>query len=649
MAKQKDGTFKLYIVWVAALIAVVLITLTYQRESTNFYGIAETREITVNSKVTVEIRKINVNEGQLVEKGTLLVELGSPELTLQINQISHQIDQLKAEKGISKSEIESSIRELQAQKASIVSDISYRIKQLENKYRINKNLSSGLKSLNKSKNSNSENNPIQLQIAALKEEQKLSVSPINIKINLLRKELDESESPIKIRVQKLEEELRLLEQENQKLNIYSQISGIIGSVNFKAGEKVAPFVPILTVHARTPSFVKGYIHENVYSKMEVNDKVNVTSVSDSCNYVEGTVAGVGARIVEYPLRLRKHPDIALWGREIIIKIPENNDFILGEKVLISSLDEDNKSFSEKIISSVKTNEVQAAGLPSEMEKTPDLKTIELQKGLEASEVLYLTDIDRYLILSDETDRKEPAIFLADRSGKIEKTVIKGFEKINDMESAALADDGTIFIASSQSFSRKGKLKDERKLLVKIKRSGKIFSLLQKILLYDVLEEYAKNNEGEVVEFLNDGIRNRTLDIEAMFFKDGNLYLGVKAPLLKNCSVILKIPEINNVMKNGKTIDDSISIWKQITLEDDSGRKDISGMALSGETLFITGTTNKNGGLWELGINSQTPKLIESFKDLRPEGVSVTPETDKLLLAFDQGSQASQIGFIKVKR
>ena len=28
-------------------------------------------------------------------------------------------------------------------------------------------------------------------------------------------------------------------------------------------------------------------------------------------------------------------DIPIWGREVIIRIPENNTFLLGEKVLIS--------------------------------------------------------------------------------------------------------------------------------------------------------------------------------------------------------------------------------------------------------------------------------------------------------------------------
>lgn len=648
MIKKKDGTLKLSIIWVTVFIAVALITLAYQRESTSFYGIAETRETKINSKVTVDIMKINVREGQLVEKGVLLVELSSPEMTLKINEISHQIDQLKAEKGVSKSEIRSNIRELQAQRASVVSDINYRIKQLENKYKINKNLSSGLKSLNKKK-SNSGSSPIQLQIAALKEEMKLSVSPINIKINLLRKELSGSGDPIKIRLQRLEEELKLLNRENSKLNIYSQISGIVGSVNFKAGEKVAPFVPILTVHQRTPSLVKGYLHENVYTKMKVGDKVNVASAADNSSLVEGTVTGVGAKIVEYPLRLRKHPDIALWGRELIIKIPENNKFILGEKVLISSVREDNKSVMEKIKGFLGMEEVQASALPVKPVKETESQTFKLPEGIEASEIIFLSDIDRYLILSDDTDNKSPILFLTDSKGTVETAMISGLDKINDMESAALSDEGSIFIASSLSHSKKGKLKNDRKLLVKVKRSGKSFKLEKKVILYNIFADYSGKNKSDSATFLKTAITEKTLDIEGMFFKDGNLYLGVKTPLLKGSSIILEIKNIDSVIQKETAAKESINIWKTFKLEDSFGTKKLSGLSLSGNTIYATGTTSENGGIWSLDINSQTPELIKSFTSLRPEGVSVTSEKNKLILAFDQGSDLSQISFIEVKK
>jgi HlyD family secretion protein len=109
---------------------------------------------------------------------------------------------------------------------------------------------------------------------------------------------------------------------------------MIGMVKFKEGEKVSPFDTILTLHPAAPSYVKGYIHENVYSRVATGDTVEVRSFTDNRQATTGKVAGVGSRIVIYPERLQKRVDIPIWGREVIIKIPDNNSFLLGEKVLI---------------------------------------------------------------------------------------------------------------------------------------------------------------------------------------------------------------------------------------------------------------------------------------------------------------------------
>ena len=273
----------------------------------------------------------------------------------------------------------------------------------------------------------------------------------------------------------------------------------------------------------------------------------------------------------------------------------------------------------------------------------------LPKGIEASEIIYLSDIDKYLVLSDDTENKAPIIFLVDSKGNVEETSISGLDRINDMESAALAENGSIFIASSQSHSKKGKLKDDRKLLIKVKRDGKHFKLEKKVLLYDILAEYSKMNNSDSAGFLKTSIADKTLDIEGMFFKDSNLYLGVKSPLLNGSSVILEIKNIDSLMKNEKIAERSVNIWKTFTLKDSSGKKELSGMSLVENTLYITGTTSKNGGLWRLSVNSQEPVFIKEFRNLRPEGVSAASEKNKLALAFDQGSQPSQIGFIKVEK
>jgi len=87
---MKRNRLLLYFCWCIAIVVLVLITFRYQGEFTEFYGIAETREIAVNSESAVEVKKIHIIAGQTIQKGDLLVELYNPELTQSINETTHK-------------------------------------------------------------------------------------------------------------------------------------------------------------------------------------------------------------------------------------------------------------------------------------------------------------------------------------------------------------------------------------------------------------------------------------------------------------------------------------------------------------------------------------------------------------------------------
>ncbi len=283
----------LNIVWVILVGVVIYFSSMYTRESANFYGIAETKEIVVNTDNPVIIKKIHVVEGQKVKEGDLLVELERPELTMRITQ--------------EKSQRQSRLRELRAE-----------LQSLRAQYSMNKKLSKELRSIESEEKSEEIMNPIKIQINNLKRE--------------IAQILNESSEA---RKDTMKNETDLLREEMKKLNIRSEIDGVIGNVNFKRGENVSPFTPILTLHKKSPSYIKGYIHEHAYNKVSIGQEVKIHSLTDRKNGIKGKVVGVGSRIIRYPRRLRKRPDIEIWGREVTVKIPEDNNLLLGEKVMIS--------------------------------------------------------------------------------------------------------------------------------------------------------------------------------------------------------------------------------------------------------------------------------------------------------------------------
>ena len=160
----------LYLVWVLVAFILLIIFLNYGSESTNFYGIAETREVIVNSEHPVELKKIHVVQGQVINKGALLVELDRPDLKMRINEITHQIEESRAQNIVTTAALRSQIAELKAQKASRTSKITYQIKQLQAQYDINKKLTAALGSIEQDGETVEETgtgNPLKLRIEGL--------------------------------------------------------------------------------------------------------------------------------------------------------------------------------------------------------------------------------------------------------------------------------------------------------------------------------------------------------------------------------------------------------------------------------------------------------------------------------------------------
>lgn len=339
---------RFYVICVGITASLVGITAFFQSEPTQFYGIADTKETIINSDASVEIKKIRVVQGQPVDAGDTLAILERPELAMKISEISHMLNEYRARKVLATNISISEKRKIIAEQEEKTNEITAQIRELEAQYDMNKKLVAELRSVKTAELEldDSSTHPILAQIKSLREQLAISKNPSNIEIERITKQLmgGGKDDPLEVQVQRLSDELVLLNKEQQKLVMVSQIHGMIGAVKFKEGERVSPFDTIITLHAAAPSYIKGYIHENVYSKVSVGDTVSVKSASEEKSGITGIVAGVGSRIVDYPERLRKRQDIPIWGREVLIKIPENNNLLLGEKVLLSVLNKKKQRF-----------------------------------------------------------------------------------------------------------------------------------------------------------------------------------------------------------------------------------------------------------------------------------------------------------------
>ncbi len=339
---------KLYLVCFCVLVVLVFTTINIRNESSSFFGLADTTEIILNSESAVEIKKLRVTPGQFVNKGDTLAELNSYELEIRINETSHLLDELKTKSAAHKQMTQAQIRQIKSEQEEKINALKTEVQPIQAQYELNKKLLEELKSMRRNtsgkEDKDDSTSPVAIQINNLQKQIKQTQDSIVILVDRVRKDMSYEGDPLADQINRTTEELRMLKDEKKKLFIVAQINGLIGAVNFKNGERVSPFTTIATLHAQYPTFINGYIHENAYSKVKIGQKVKIESLAESHATIIGTITGVGSRIVEYPVRLRRMPEVQMWGREVIISIPGDNKFFMGEKVVISFIKENKIPF-----------------------------------------------------------------------------------------------------------------------------------------------------------------------------------------------------------------------------------------------------------------------------------------------------------------
>ncbi|MBN1601647.1 MAG: DUF3616 domain-containing protein [Chitinispirillaceae bacterium] len=657
-----------YVVFILSCLVFLGITFYFKSESTQFYGIADTKEIIISAEESVEVKEISVVQGQMVKAGDTLVVLNQPVLSITINEISHTLDEYKALKKHEENFSKSEIRKYVAEQEERANEIAVEIRELEAQYEMNKRLVSELRGIKKEiiNEKYDSFNPIKAQIKSLKILLESVRNPAQIEMNRLRKDLFIQNNPLDAQIQRYTQELALLQEKQNSLIKCAQIDGVIGMVKFKPGENVSPFDTILTLHTKAPSFAKGFIHEKLYSRVSIGDTVTIRSVTDKNQVLFGTIAGVGSRIVEYPYRLLKRADIPVWGREVLVKLPNNNTLLLGEKVQITPF---------TTIEITLPLKQQKQEIPAE-KNTSDLSHSTTYKGdyplrdirirddlvignIEASGLFYLSDLNSFILLSDETDKKRPELFLMDSSGFAgEKIAISGLLKINDMESITSADQKTFYVLCSQSYNKKGKHPQERKLFVRVRRDGKKFSFDKSVYLYDLLRNVSTRTKNlHLAEFLSQGMIDKSIDIEGMTIYNDTLLLGFKNPRINNSAVILSIASYNDIFERNQLSEQQISIWDTIPIYDrvKSVYCGISELVSHNNKLYglSTGVTTSAGieedaGLfWEYTPSTKELMVIQAFPGLKPEGLAFNQVSGRFLIVFDNGSKnPSQFVIIK---
>lgn len=326
---------KLIYAWLLSIVVVIVLGVVYAGKATMFQGIAEATETTISLPSPTEVVKVHVMPGQSIHVGDTIVELNRPDLVLRLTELTRELDAIEGRSSLSTAEIEQRVAEVKSDLASRSLVLKSEIRNLETEYQRNKEITAKLKSLKSTNAQNDGSDATVLRIKSLKNELAVLQANASEQIKLLKSSGRLQKNAGLTEVENLKKELAELQKQQEELVQIAKEDWVVGSVNARDGEKVSSFAPIVTLAHKSPTLVRGYIHERMYQRMDIGETVKVHTLGGSGKAIKGEVVGLSSRIVEFPARMWKMPEMPIHGREVIIKISEENPFLLGEMVSIS--------------------------------------------------------------------------------------------------------------------------------------------------------------------------------------------------------------------------------------------------------------------------------------------------------------------------
>lgn len=277
---------------------------------------------------------------------------------------------------------------------------------------------------------------------------------------------------------------------------------------------------------------------------------------------------------------------------------------------------------------------------------PVVKTIEVPAALlkvtrppEPSGLAWSEGLGRYLVVSDDTgfanadNDHAPMVFGLSAAGKLDDApiVIEGIDALNDAEGICAGPDGTFFLTTSHSLNKKGKVAKARRMLLQLQLKGRLLTVIGR----------ADLTAGKGLLAQVDLPRDAPLDIEALAWREGALYLGLKSPLgSKGEAQVVRLDNALPAMKGAAPVISAFAQLNLCALEICAGVSDM--VFLDDGSLIVTANTPKHqasdgGGavFWARAPVGKAPvELLHRFPGLKPEGVTLAPGGDRLVVVFD---------------
>ena len=468
--------------------------------------------------------------------------------------------------------------------------------------------------------------------------------------------------PIRAALAGITSQEQLLAVRRSETVLRAPADGEVAAVHVWPGEVAAAGAPIVTIVSRGPGAkteVQVCLPERQAGSVHLGEAVRLKPRGASGPQVPGHVTRLGAQISELPLRCRRNPEVAEWGRELTVALDEHAPLLPGQAFDVAFLGERSPLAGEDV-----KNEppplaptpptVANVALPRVLTVPPELSA---RTRFEPSALLWSAPLARFIIGSDDTGLEKqgehaPWLFTMDASGRVDPAprVVVGLEEVSDLEALAPGPKDSFYMLASQSRSRKGKRPPARQLFARVDVVDGELRLAASTQLADRLD-------ADPALLARLGLKDTAnLDLEGMTaVAGGGLLLGVKEPLDERGQAMLwHLARPDALLAGEDPASAGLTAWGSVPVKVRADGQDRPGgiaelLALPDGSLLISATASgaepgqQDGALWHVrGRDALAePRLVRSFVGLKPEGMALRDDGKSLVIVFDTGAEPPQ--------
>ncbi|WP_437527470.1 HlyD family efflux transporter periplasmic adaptor subunit [Sorangium sp. So ce726] len=479
------------------------------------------------------------------------------------------------------------------------------------------------------------------------------------------------------------ENIAMLEQRRASYVLRAANAGRVTSIDRQPGDVVPAGMPVVQLlSARTGARAVACVPERFALGVNDGDSAELYIRGQLGDAIPGTVVAVGPLVSQLPPRCWPTPEMPAWGRVVTIALDAPMALVPGQAFDITFDARRGAAPAQPpppkpTTTAPKSGAAPKAGAVASQSPMKMPPTLASRTRFEPSGVLARPGESRYLIVSDDTGHEQnnegaPWLFAMSAGGAVaaDPVPVSGVDELNDVEGIAAGDAGEIYLLSSQSYSKKGKRKSERTALLRLRQDGQGFRVDGEIHLAEVLD--ADPSRAAALG-LPEG--TRALDIEGLAFRQGALYLGLKAPLdAQGNAMIWRVGspgalfggegagavEAASAKKKQRTAAEAarfdaarVSLWARARVDVEVDGKPTPGgiselVFMPDGALALTSTPSTAdgdaGALWRVdrpegGVLS--PRLVQRFPGLKPEGITPSLTPGALTIVFDAAAPSFQ--------